>query len=264
MNRILSLAPSATILLALAGCSDAHVEAKPESAAVSASSPAVASGSAMPLPTSTAAPRPTPSASAAPSDADSRTLTFSTRDVVVGARYHTHLTNHVELDATIVIKTLHSVSDEDTEVDTDILAVSHGTATKAKLTYTKVARTRTMDGVSKPNPGPAAGRSYVVERVGDKVAITAADAKPLSEDELRALRTFMGSFGKPDRVAKTLAAKPRRTGDRLDDVALAMKERYDSDHLEAERPGDQSTLTDITARSAGSSASTVARSAWSR
>lgn len=172
-------------------------------------------------------------------------MTFTLHEPKSGARYHSHLTSHAEIEGTVAIKTIRSVTDDDTELDTELLDVRDGVPTRAKLTYTKVARKRAIDGADKPNPGPLEGRSYFVERANGKLSITGVDKKPLTEDETREITTTMTSFGKPDTVAKVLASKPRRVGERLDDVAQAMKERYDADHADPEHPDDHSKVDEM-------------------
>ncbi len=234
-------ASSLLFALVLSGCSDRATRAEAEppstSAAASATVPAA--------PVASEAPPPAPSASAPPVDPDARQVELHVRDAVVGDVVHERVKIHSELDGSVVLKTIHMVSDEDTERDIEILATSGGVVTKVKLTYTRVARTRTIDGAAKPNLGAVEGRSYVVERSGGPLRIDPVDAKPLTEPEEAEIKGSMASLGKQDGVAKTLASKPRRVGERLDDVARAMIERYDADRADTEKNGDHSALSGV-------------------
>lgn len=212
------------------------------SAVVSAS--ASASPSAAPVVTSATAPT---------FDPDAPPVTISLRSPKVGDKAHDRITLHSELDGSAVVKTFHMTSDDEMERDSEVLAVTDGRVTKLRLTYTKVKRARTVDGESKPSPGPVEGRAYLVERPAeaDALRIVAADGKPVSEPEAAEIRSGMSSFGKVDLVVRALASKARRPGEKLDDVAKAMKERYDADAREGQKPGDHSEIGDITVTFSG-------------
>ncbi len=229
--------------IALVGCSSPHVEVSPERPSEAAASVSAAPHAEPNAVRSVVPPKPT--ASAAPVSPDARIVTFSLHAANVGDRFHEHTKLHSELDGSVVFKTVHMGSDDEMERDVTVVAVSEGVVSKVKLSYGKVARTRTFDGKSKPNPGPVEGRSYFVERKATKLAIDAVDGAPLTEPERTEIAMGMTSFGKPDLVAKSLASKPRRIGERLDDVATAMKERYDADKSEGQKPGDHSELTEL-------------------
>jgi hypothetical protein len=242
MARIHSYTVLMSLTLALSSCSKGVPDAKPEPSSLGGPVASTSPSSRVPLLDS----GPAPSASTVPIDPNAPVLHFSRRKDVVGVRYHSRMHSHIELDATVVIKTIHSVADEDSEVDIEILAVTDSVATKAKVTYTKMVKKRLTDNAPAPSPSAQEGRPYLVERVGNKLVITAADGNPVDADEEREVRTLMGAFGRPNTEEEALASKPRRLGERLDDVAQAKKDSSNLLSVEVEKPGDRSTLTELT------------------
>jgi hypothetical protein len=83
-----------------------------------------------------------------------------------------------------------------------------------------------VDGKSRGETSPVSGKTYIVERKGDKVVVTKADGKAVSPEEERQLIKNYRRLGKPDEITKALKSKPRKVGERLDDVAKAMADQF--------------------------------------
>jgi len=158
---------------------------------------------------------------ATPAQAD-KTITFSTKAKAVGDKYTTSEEMRTKFTVVVGNQTVNMEGVENEERKTEVLAVKDGLATKVRATYTKHTKDVKTDGKPKDERSPVAGKTYLVERKGDAIVVTDNAGKAVSAVEQKKIEGDYKRLGKPDEVTNALKSKPRKIGDKLDDVAAAL------------------------------------------
>jgi hypothetical protein len=162
-----------------------------------------------------------------PFEADEqRTITFSSKLPAVGAKYSAKEDMATALTITAGGQTSSMEGTEACERRTEILAVKDGVSTKLRVLYARHEKAVRISGKDKVDTSPVAGKTYVVERKGDDLVVTDANGRSVSSDEAARVKSDHESLGKPEEVSKALRSKPRKVGERLDDVAQVLADRF--------------------------------------
>ena len=98
-------------------------------------------------------------------------------------------------------------------------------AIAVQVTYQSATKKTRAGFLARPKPQPVAGKSYIVERVGDELAVTYPDGSPPPPAELGIVKVTMQSVGKPNPLANFLDGRtvrlnevltlPKEVGDEL-------------------------------------------------
>jgi hypothetical protein len=161
-----------------------------------------------------------------PVQADTATVTFKSKAAAVGDKHSSSEDMLMTMAVRVSGKSMTIDSSETEERKTEVLAVADGVATKVRVRYLKHQKESKVDGKSSSATSPVGGKTYIVERKGDKVVVTNADGKSVSPEEEKQLIKNYRRLGKPDEITKTLKSKPRKVGEKLDDVAKAMSDQF--------------------------------------
>jgi hypothetical protein len=154
-------------------------------------------------------------AASTPAPAGSVTLKFSVDPV--GSRWTETETQRLALDIVAGAQKV-AVVDEDTMTkQTEVLAASPVTVTKAKITFVDVVAKRTTGGTTKEMPSPHAGKAYVLEAdPSGAVTVMTADGAPVSAEEAAAVKKGSGNFGKPPKIGRALDGMTFELGKRVE------------------------------------------------
>jgi hypothetical protein len=164
---------------------------------------------------------------AAPSQAaDAKTVTFGTTAPAVGDKSTSSVDTTLALDLTANQRRARMEQTEVAARRTEVLAVDGGLSKKIRVTYAKHEETGTLEGKTRPKVSPVTGNTYVVERRGESLIVTTPSGKSVTSEEQDKVERDHGRLGKPDRIGTALRSKPRKVGERLDDVATALGEDF--------------------------------------
>lgn len=133
-------------------------------------------------------------------------------------------TSRMELDVkgkTLVIEAVHTVVRE-----TEVLAVTkNADVSRVKVTYTKDEKIETVAGAVKPvKHGPCEGKSYLVEERGGDAVATLQGGGTISPEEAEEVTRHFMHLGEADETQVALAARPRKVGESVDDVARIVEQ----------------------------------------
>lgn len=157
---------------------------------------------------------------------DARTITFTSKAPAVGAKYSTTEETSSALSVTTQGRTMKVDTAENEHRLTEVLAVKDGVSRKVRAVYKKHGKETTVDGKAKVETSLVAGKTYVVERKGDDLVVTDDRGRSVSAEEEAQVKKDYKRLGKPDEVTNTLKSKPRKVGERLDDVAKVLADQF--------------------------------------
>jgi hypothetical protein len=108
----------------------------------------------------------------------------------------------------------------------ELLALKDGLPSKIRVRYAQHRKDAKSDGKPKPSPSPVHGKTYLVERKGSELVVTNEQGKAVSDEEREQVTKDHRRLGKPDEITSALKSKPRKVGDKLDDVAKALADQF--------------------------------------
>lgn len=168
-----------------------------------------------------------PWADVGPTPADTAaTVTFKSKAAAVGDKSTSAEDTRMTMTVAAGGRNTTIEQHETEERKTDVLAIGDGLAKKVRVKYASHKKESRSDGKAAPAASPVSGKTYIVERKGETLVVTSADGKSVSEAEEKHLTKNYRRLGKPDEITKALKSKPRKVGDKLDDVAQAMAEQF--------------------------------------
>ncbi|MFO0549883.1 MAG: hypothetical protein U0271_15930 [Polyangiaceae bacterium] len=120
-------------------------------------------------------------------------------------------------------KPLDLTSIEPHNVEEECLAVEDKRCVKMRVSYGKVAKLMTVDGKAQAELAPIAGKTYVVERLPDRVRVSSPDGAEVTKAERERVAA---EYGGPSQLREILEALPDRVkvGDKLDKLAKVLAE----------------------------------------
>lgn len=161
-----------------------------------------------------------------PVQADTQSVTFKSKAAAVGDKYTS--TDDMLMAMTVGAggNSINVEVHETEERKTEVVAVSDGLAKKIRVKYASHKKETRAQGKSKTDASPVSGKSYLVERKGEALVVTGVDGKPVSPAEEEHVAKSYKRLGKPDEITRTLKSKPRKVGEKLDDVAQALADQF--------------------------------------
>ncbi len=161
------------------------------------------------------------------------TITFAKKAPGVGTRqqerFAMHMTLTINVDPTGSGKPRTSqVETSEAETKTEqLLAVNGDAVTKLQVTFAEKVETNKQgtDTVATNKRSPLSGRTFVVEAKNGKVVATDLFGKPASPSDAALLEKSYKSLGKPDPVLAAMPARPMKSGDKVDELSKAIRER---------------------------------------
>jgi hypothetical protein len=125
--------------------------------------------------------------------------------------------------------------------DEEILAVSGDAITKVKVKYAELESTMTEGTKETKKPDPRSGKTYVVSFEGGKLSVMGEDGKPAVPVEATLVEKDYHQLGKPDPITAALPARTLKPGEKVPEVAEAMKQMLKSSG------GDGMDISDVSA-----------------
>ena len=107
----------------------------------------------------------------------------------------------------------------------ELLAVNGDAATKLKVVFAE--KTERVQEGQKPETkraSPVAGKTYVVEAKEGKISVTDENGKSVSPVEAAILQKSYKYLGKPDPLSTLMPSHPIRVGDKVDELADALRQ----------------------------------------
>jgi hypothetical protein len=140
-------------------------------------------------------------------------------------------TSKMKMSLTLDVDPTGSGKSTSTSMDTkenetreeEILAVSGDAITKVKVKYTELDSTMSEGGKESKKPDPRSGKTYVVSFKDGKLEVLGEDGKPAVPVEATLVEKDYHLLGKPDPITAALPARTLKPGEKVPEVADAMK-----------------------------------------
>ena len=165
--------------------------------------------------------------------ASAQTITFLKKAPQVSTRQEERSASHMNLtinvDPTGTGKPQTSrVETTEAETKTEqILAVNGDAVTKLQVTFVEKVQTNKQgkDVVATNKRSPLSGRTFVLESKNGKLVATDLFGAPVPSADALLLEKSYKSLGKPDPVLAAMPARPLKSGDKVDELGKAIRER---------------------------------------
>ncbi|WP_164008591.1 hypothetical protein [Pyxidicoccus trucidator] len=127
-----------------------------------------------------------------------------------------------------------------------VLAARKGLLERVKVVYGDMYEDAVEEGKKERTVSPVNGKTYVAGLEKGRMVVTTEDGKPVSPEELAAIKENLPELGKVDALEAALPDKPLRVGDSLDRFAKVLtKEVLQPDDPAARFTGTRVRLSEI-------------------
>lgn len=106
----------------------------------------------------------------------------------------------------------------------EVLAVKGEAVTKVKVTFAEKTATIKEEGKERKRPSPVAGKTYVVEAKDGKVTVLLDGDRPAPAMQAKVVKEAYETLGKVDPLYAGVPGRPLKPGDKVEELAQAMKE----------------------------------------
>ncbi|MBI5481576.1 MAG: hypothetical protein HY906_22155 [Deltaproteobacteria bacterium] len=106
----------------------------------------------------------------------------------------------------------------------EVLAVKGEAATKVKVTFVEKTVTVKEEGKERKRPSPVAGKTYVVEAKDGKLVVLLDGDRPAPPMQAKVVKEAYETLGKVDPLYAGVPGRPLKPGDKVEELAKAMKE----------------------------------------
>ncbi|MCO5167257.1 MAG: hypothetical protein M9894_12965 [Planctomycetes bacterium] len=151
-------------------------------------------------------------------------------------------TKHMEMKLNLVVRLNGQVVQdanmsmrEDEETAVTVQAVTGDAASKVQVEYRRAEKVQAQDQVEERATSPTLGKTYVVERKGEELTVTAADGSAPPEEEQEVVAKDQRDLGKPDRFFRLLPKEPVTVGQVIAVSPEDAREVFPPDDMEVKR-----------------------------
>ena len=116
---------------------------------------------------------------------------------------------------------------EKTETETrqeEVLAVQGEAVTKVKVTFVEKTANIKEEGKERKRSSPVAGKTYVVEAKDGKITVLLDGDRPAPAMQAKVVKDAYETLGKVDPLYAGVPRRPLKPGDKVEELAKAMKE----------------------------------------
>jgi hypothetical protein len=113
--------------------------------------------------------------------------------------------------------------DDETDKKEKVLAVADGKISKLEVTYVKAFQDEEKDGKQKKGPKPIEGKTYVVEKQGDKVVVTDNQGGSVPTEEEELVADDYKDLGEADPFKDGMPKRALKKGERVTELEAAMQ-----------------------------------------
>jgi hypothetical protein len=146
-------------------------------------------------------------------------ITLGHSDPAVGDTWTEEKTDSMSMSLTAQGQSFQMVAGSHEVKTIEVLEVTHGTVTKARITFQTVDHSQKLSGQEQAGPSLIAGKSYILT-AGDPITVS-TDAGPAPADETAQVLEIEDRFGKGERLDRVLDGKTFR---RDEEVTLSPEE----------------------------------------
>jgi hypothetical protein len=132
-------------------------------------------------------------------------ITLSTTPPAVGDKWTEDKTQSMQLTISAAGQKIPMVGGEHEVKTIEVLEVTDGVVTKARITYATLDRSQKVGDKEQLPPSVLAGKTYVVE-AGEPLSVS-TEAGPAPDAEAAEVRDAEKNFGKPEKMGKMLDGK---------------------------------------------------------
>jgi len=175
-----------------------------------------------------AAPKPTESAAPVVAKVPDGTV-FTKKAPTVGSKREESADTHMTMDLTVDTgngkpkSSAMEVKGVEKRLE-EVLAVSGDAPTKLKVTFSEKTETMKEGDKERPKKSALAGKTYVVDATGAKLAVTDEKGKPAPSAEAKEVEKQYKTLGKPEPMLAAMPSTPLQPGDPVPALAKALEE----------------------------------------
>jgi hypothetical protein len=215
MTKLALALAAASLLLVLAACGQGKEQPQPQPSA-KVTPPVKAE-----VPPTKVAPPPTPVATG-------DGTVFVKRAPAVGDKSEEKVSMTMSMETSVDVdgKTQKATMEKsETEArQEEVLAVSGEAVTKVKVTFSDKTATIKEDQKERKRPSPVAGKTYVVEAKDGKLIVLLDGDRPAPAMQAKVVKEAFELLGKVDPLYAGVPRRPLKPGDKVEELAKAMKE----------------------------------------
>jgi hypothetical protein len=106
----------------------------------------------------------------------------------------------------------------------EVLAVQGEAVTKVKVVFVEKTASIKEEGKERKRPSPVAGKTYVVEAKDGKITVLLDGDRPAPAMQAKVVKDAYETLGKVDPLYAGVPRRPLKPGDKVEELAKAMKE----------------------------------------
>lgn len=127
-------------------------------------------------------------------------------------------------------------------VEEEVLAIGDdGVITKKRVKYVKFFEREDKSGKVEEGAKPVEGKTYIVERKGDEVVVTAEGGGTVPADEEKIVKKDNKSLGKPQHFEASIPNRPLKKGERVTEMELGLQADFTLKMVEDAKDGKSNT-----------------------